>query len=77
MVKARPRDKDAREKYSKCKAIVTRLRFERAIAVDDGPKTTVADSINIEDMSESDQPAVRDGGGGELDSPLEGGSWLF
>ena len=52
-MKARPRDKDAREKFTKCRAIVRRLAFERAIAVDEGPQTTVADSIDIESMGES------------------------
>ena len=52
-MKARPRDRDAQEKFTKCRAIVRRLAFERAIAVDEGPQTTVADSIDIGAMSES------------------------
>ncbi|XP_043199870.1 serine/threonine-protein phosphatase 5-like isoform X3 [Amphibalanus amphitrite] len=64
VVKARPRDKDAREKYNKCRTIVNRLRFERAIAVDDEPQKTVAELINIESMTIEDDyagPSLQDG----------------
>ncbi|XP_037072171.1 serine/threonine-protein phosphatase 5-like [Pollicipes pollicipes] len=63
VMKARPRDKDAREKFTKCRMIVRRLAFERAIAVDE-VQTTVADSIDLDSMTIEDDyagPALEDG----------------
>jgi len=51
VMKAKPRDQDAREKFTKCRAIVRRLAFERAIAVDDAVQANVADSIDLESMT--------------------------
>lgn len=51
MVKARPRDRDAKEKFTQCRNMVRRLAFERAIAVDDSTGGSVADSIDIDSMS--------------------------
>ena len=51
VAKARPSDKDAQAKYNECNKIVKRLAFEKAIAVED-TKKSVADSINLDKMSE-------------------------
>ena len=51
-MKVRPKDNDARMKYSECNKIVKRLAFERAIAVDDNSQS-VADQINLDKMSRS------------------------
>jgi hypothetical protein len=48
--KACPQDKDAAMKYEECKKIVTRIRFEKAIAVDDAAKS-VANQIDLASMS--------------------------
>ena len=50
MTKARPNDKDARNKYTECNKIVKRLAFEKAIAVEETEKKSIADSINLESM---------------------------
>ncbi|CAF0958795.1 unnamed protein product [Adineta steineri] len=47
--KACPNDKDATLKYEECKKIVTRIRFEKAIAVDDSGKS-VANQIDLSSM---------------------------
>ncbi len=52
MTKACPNDKDATVKYEECKKIVTRIRFEKAIAVDESAKS-VANQIEIHTMSMS------------------------
>ena len=49
MVKFRPKDKDAKMKYTECKKIVQRQAFEKAIAVDH-QKKSVADSLDIDSM---------------------------
>jgi len=48
--KACPNDKDASMKYEECKKIVTRIRFEKAIAVDESA-TSVTNQIDINSMS--------------------------
>lgn len=48
VVKARPRDKDAREKYQQCQKIVKQQAFERAIAVEAGPQKIVSETIDID-----------------------------
>lgn len=50
VTKACPNDKDATTKYEECKKIVTRIRFEKAIAVDESSKS-VASQIDINAMS--------------------------
>ena len=50
MTKAKPNDKDAKNKYQECNKIVKRLAFEKAIAVEDNQKN-IADLINLESMS--------------------------
>ena len=50
VVKVRPKDNDARTKYTECNKIVKRLAFERAIAVEDNTQS-VADHINLDKMS--------------------------
>lgn len=50
MRKVCPNDKDATMKYEECKKIVTRIRFEKAIAVDESAKS-VANQIEINTMS--------------------------
>ena len=52
MKKACPNDKDAALKYEECKKIVTRIRFQKAIAVDDTAKSVV-NQIKIDEMSKS------------------------
>jgi hypothetical protein len=52
VTKACPNDKDATMKYEECKKIVTRIRFEKAIAVDESTKS-VANQIEINTMSMS------------------------
>ncbi len=52
VVKVRPNDKDAKAKYSECKKIVTRIAFEKAIAVDD--QKSVAETINLDAMTIED-----------------------
>lgn len=41
VTKTCPNDKDAMMKYDECKKIVARIRFEKAIAVDDSAKSVV------------------------------------
>jgi len=48
--KACPNDKDASLKYEECKKIVTRIRFEKAIAVDESAKSVV-NQIDLNSMS--------------------------
>jgi len=48
--KACPNDKDAAMKYEECKKIVTRIRFEKAIAVDESAKSVV-NQIDLNAMS--------------------------
>ena len=48
--KACPNDKDATMKYKECEKIVTRIRFEKAIAVDESVKS-VANQIDLTSMS--------------------------
>ncbi|XP_062498876.1 serine/threonine-protein phosphatase 5-like, partial [Corticium candelabrum] len=50
VVKARPRDKDAREKYLQCQKIVKQQAFERAIAVETGPQKSVSETINVDSI---------------------------
>ncbi len=45
-----PNDKDATMKYEECKKIVTRIRFEKAIAVDESAKSIV-NQIDLSSMS--------------------------
>jgi serine/threonine-protein phosphatase 5 len=48
--KACPNDKDAAVKYEECKKIVTRIRFEKAISVDESAKSVV-NQIDLNGMS--------------------------
>jgi serine/threonine-protein phosphatase 5 len=48
--KACPNDKDATMKYEECKKIVTRIRFEKAIAVDESTKSVVS-QIDLSSLS--------------------------
>jgi serine/threonine-protein phosphatase 5 len=50
VTKVCPNDKDATMKYEECKKIVTRIRFEKAIAVDESAKS-VANQIDLSTMS--------------------------
>jgi serine/threonine-protein phosphatase 5 len=45
-----PNDKDATIKYEECKKIVTRIRFEKAIAVDESTRSVVS-QIDLSSMS--------------------------
>jgi serine/threonine-protein phosphatase 5 len=45
-----PNDKDATIKYEECKKIFTRIRFEKAIAVEDSAKSVVS-QIDLSTMS--------------------------
>ena len=47
-----PNDRDATMKYDECKKIVMRIRFEKAIAVDESTKS-VANQIDLNSMSTS------------------------
>ncbi len=63
VVKVRPNDKDAKAKLIECRKIVNRIAFEKAISVDDCKKS-IADSIDIENMSiddDYDGPKLSDG----------------
>lgn len=51
VARVRPQDKDAKLKLSECQKVVQMLLFQKAIAVDDDKKS-VADSINLDAMSE-------------------------
>lgn len=53
VTKANANDKDAKMKYTECNKIVKKIAFEKAISVDD-KKKNVADTINLEAMSEFD-----------------------
>ncbi|XP_071571683.1 serine/threonine-protein phosphatase 5 [Temnothorax nylanderi] len=62
VVKARPNDKDAKDRYTECHKMVKVLAFNKAISVDD--KKNVADTINLEDMTIEDEytgPKLVDG----------------
>lgn len=48
-----PNDKDATVKYEECKKIVTQIRFQKAIAVDESTKS-VANQIEINTMSKNE-----------------------
>ncbi len=50
VTKTCPNDKDATMKYEECKKIVTRIRFEKAIAVDESNKSVV-NQIDLSSMS--------------------------
>jgi len=63
VVRVRPNDKDAKAKLSECQKIVKRIAFEKAIAVDE-VKKSIADSIDLENMSiddDYDGPKLVDG----------------
>ncbi|KAJ4448197.1 Serine/threonine-protein phosphatase 5 [Periplaneta americana] len=63
VTKAKPNDRDAKEKYTECNKIVRQMAFERAIRVDD-TKKSIADSINLENMAIEDEyngPKLEDG----------------
>ena len=49
VTKACPNDKDATMKHDECKKIVTRIRFEKAIAVDESAKSVV-NQIDLSSM---------------------------
>lgn len=49
VVKARPNDKDAKDRYMECHKMVKVSAFNKAISVED--KKNIADTINLEDMS--------------------------
>lgn len=48
VVKARPNDKDAKERYMECCKMVKVLAFQKAISVEE--KKNIADMINLEAM---------------------------
>lgn len=50
VVKARPNDKDAKERYTECRKMVKVLAFQEAISVEE--KKNIADMINLEAMGE-------------------------
>lgn len=50
VVKARPNDKDAKDRYTECCKMVKMLAFQKAISVED--KKNIADMINLEAMGE-------------------------
>lgn len=50
VVKARPNDKDAKERYMECCKMVKVLAFQKAISVEE--KKNIADMINLEAMGE-------------------------
>lgn len=52
VTKACPNDKDATMKYEECKKIVARIRFEKAIAIDDSAKSVV-NQIDLTSMRRS------------------------
>lgn len=52
VVKVRPDDKDAQQKYKECEKILKRIAFEKAIAVDDVNKSAW-DQIDIEALRRS------------------------
>jgi len=63
--KVRPADKDAKAKFTECKKIVQQIAFQRAIAVEESARPSVADSVNVEAMrvEESyDGPRLSDDG---------------
>ncbi|KAL0127518.1 hypothetical protein PUN28_003062 [Cardiocondyla obscurior] len=62
VVKARPNDKDAKDRYMECRKIVKVSAFNKAISVED--KKNIADTINLEDMTIEDEytgPKLVDG----------------
>ncbi|XP_028409082.1 serine/threonine-protein phosphatase 5-like [Dendronephthya gigantea] len=63
VVKFRPKDKDARLKYTECKKIVQKKAFEKAIAVDH-EKKPMAESLDVNSMNVDDSydgPRLDDG----------------
>ncbi|XP_012258338.1 serine/threonine-protein phosphatase 5 [Athalia rosae] len=54
VTKARPKDKDAKTKFTECNKIVKKLAFEKAISVEENKKN-VADTINLDDMAIEDE----------------------
>ncbi|CAK8676635.1 serine/threonine-protein phosphatase 5-like [Clavelina lepadiformis] len=65
VVKVKPKDKDAKLKYTECSKIVKQKAFERAIACNEYDKKPIADSINLDTISvEStyDGPKIPDAG---------------
>lgn len=50
VVKARPNDKDANERFVECNKMVKLLAFQKAISVEE--KKNIADMINLEAMGE-------------------------
>lgn len=62
VVKARPNDKDAKERYMECCKMVKVLAFQKAISVEE--KKNIADMINLEAMAIEDEytgPKLVDG----------------
>ncbi|XP_011163742.1 serine/threonine-protein phosphatase 5 [Solenopsis invicta] len=62
VVKARPNDKDAKDRYMECRKMVKVSAFNKAISVED--KKNIADTINLEDMAIEDEytgPKLVDG----------------
>lgn len=62
VVKARPNDKDAKDRYMECRKMVKVSAFNKAISVED--KKNIADTINLEDMAIEDEytgPKLDDG----------------
>jgi len=62
VAKAKPRDKDAKQKFEECSKITRRLAFEKAIAVEDnGKKTFLASDVDDIAVDASyDGPHLRD-----------------
>ncbi|XP_020284073.1 serine/threonine-protein phosphatase 5 [Pseudomyrmex gracilis] len=62
VVKARPNDKDAKDRYTECCKMVKMLAFQKAISVED--KKNIADMINLDAMAIEDEytgPKLVDG----------------
>ncbi|CAB0031866.1 unnamed protein product [Trichogramma brassicae] len=54
VMKVRPKDQDAKMKYTECNKIVKKIAFEKAIAVEENKKS-IADTINLDIMSIEDE----------------------
>jgi serine/threonine-protein phosphatase 5 len=58
VVKFRPKDKDARLKYTECKKIVQKQAFEKAIAVDH-EKKSLAESLDVNSIGKCLTVSIR------------------
>jgi serine/threonine-protein phosphatase 5 len=55
VVKFRPKDKDARLKFTECKKIVQKQAFEKAIAVDH-EKKSLSESLDVNSIGKYQEP---------------------